>query len=180
MISKDTHYGGSKHRSISADGYLSLGLGRYKVVTPSTSGLSLYLPAANITPIRAGGPAFYIYNAGAHDMTLKDSAGSTVGTLTAGKSCLVVLADDTTAAGEWYMDCDTPLATGTTTASTTAPPTTTTAGGTTQFTTTTIITQDVTTVFTAPASLGTTLHNRVKRTAPAPVCGGGVLVEEGI
>jgi hypothetical protein len=67
-------------------------------ITPSTSGLSVFLPPAN--QVSVGQDAF-IKNPSAFTLTIKSSTGSTLGTLTAGATRYFYLTDNSTASGTW-------------------------------------------------------------------------------
>ena len=67
-------------------------------ITPSTSGLSVFMPPAN--QVSVGQDAF-IKNPSAFTLTIKSSTGSTLGTLTAGATRYFYLTDNSTASGTW-------------------------------------------------------------------------------
>jgi hypothetical protein len=67
-------------------------------VTPSTAGLSIYLPAANKT---GTGNTILFNNRGANTFTVRDSAGTQVITVAAGTLWQVYLTNNSTAAGTW-------------------------------------------------------------------------------
>jgi hypothetical protein len=67
-------------------------------VTASSSGLSIYLPAANKT---GSGNTILFNNRGAQTITVRNETGVQVVTLGAGQLWQVYLADNTTAAGTW-------------------------------------------------------------------------------
>ena len=67
-------------------------------ITPSTSGLSVFMPPAN--QVSVGQDAF-IKNPSANTLTIKSSTGATLGTLTAGATRYFYLTDNSTASGTW-------------------------------------------------------------------------------
>ena len=67
-------------------------------VTPSTSGLSIYLPDADKT---GTGNTILFNNRGAQTFTVRDAAGTQVVTVAAGTLWQVYLTNNTTAAGTW-------------------------------------------------------------------------------
>ena len=67
-------------------------------VTPSTAGLSIYLPAANKT---GTGNTILFNNLGANTFTVRNSAGTQVITVAAGTLWQVYLTNNSTAAGTW-------------------------------------------------------------------------------
>lgn len=67
-------------------------------ITPSTGGLSVFMPPAN--QVSVGIDAF-IQNPSAHTLTIKSSTGATIGTLTAGATRYFYLTDNSTASGTW-------------------------------------------------------------------------------
>lgn len=67
-------------------------------ITPSTSGLSVYMPPAN--QVSVGQDAF-IKNPSAYTLTIKSSTGTTLGTLTAGATRYFYLTNNSTASGTW-------------------------------------------------------------------------------
>jgi hypothetical protein len=67
-------------------------------VTPSTAGLSIYLPAANKT---GTGNTVLFNNRGANTFTVRDSTGVQVITVAAGTLWQVYLTNNSTAAGTW-------------------------------------------------------------------------------
>jgi hypothetical protein len=67
-------------------------------ITPSTGGLSVFLPPAN--QVSVGQDAF-IKNPSAFTLTIKSSTGATLGTLTAGATRYFYLTDNSTASGIW-------------------------------------------------------------------------------
>lgn len=67
-------------------------------ITPSTSGLSVFMPPAN--QVSVGQDAF-IKNPSAYTLTIKNSTGSVLGTITAGASKYFYLTDNSTASGTW-------------------------------------------------------------------------------
>jgi hypothetical protein len=67
-------------------------------VTPSTAGLSIYLPAANKT---GTGNTILFNNRGANTFTVRDSTGVQVITVAAGTLWQVYLTNNSTAAGTW-------------------------------------------------------------------------------
>ena len=67
-------------------------------ITPSTSGLSVFLPPAN--QVSVGQDAF-IKNPSANTLTIKSSTGATLGTLTAGATRYFYLTNNSTASGVW-------------------------------------------------------------------------------
>jgi len=67
-------------------------------ITPSTSGLSVFMPPAN--QVSVGQDAF-IKNPSAFTLTIKSSTGATLGTLTAGATRYFYLTNNSTASGTW-------------------------------------------------------------------------------
>ena len=67
-------------------------------ITPSTSGLSVFMPPAN--QVSVGQDAF-INNPSAFTLTIKSSTGATLGTLTAGATRYFYLTNNSTASGTW-------------------------------------------------------------------------------
>lgn len=67
-------------------------------ITPSTSGLSVFMPPAN--QVSVGQDAF-IKNPSAYTLTIKSSTGATLGTLTAGATRYFYLTNNSTASGTW-------------------------------------------------------------------------------
>jgi hypothetical protein len=67
-------------------------------ITPSTGGLSVFLPPAN--QVSVGQDAF-IKNPSANTLTIKSSTGATLGTLTAGATRYFYLTNNSTASGVW-------------------------------------------------------------------------------
>lgn len=67
-------------------------------ITPSTNGLSVFLPPAN--QVSVGQDAF-IKNPSANTLTIKSSTGATLGTLTAGATRYFYLTNNSTASGVW-------------------------------------------------------------------------------
>lgn len=67
-------------------------------ITPSTGGLSVFLPPAN--QVSVGQDAF-IKNPSAFTLTIKSSTGATLGTLTAGATRYFYLTNNSTASGTW-------------------------------------------------------------------------------
>jgi hypothetical protein len=67
-------------------------------ITPSTSGLSVFMPPAN--QVSVGQDAF-IKNPSAFTLTIKSSTGATLGTLTAGATRYFYLTNNSTVSGTW-------------------------------------------------------------------------------
>jgi len=72
---------------------------RVQVVTMTAGSLSVILPDA--TTLSAGGPTFYISNAGTNAFTIKQNGGIVLATLQSGQSIMCEVYDITTAAGAW-------------------------------------------------------------------------------
>lgn len=71
---------------------------RIMEVLPTTSGLTLRMPAANATSV---GTDSLIRNLGASSFTVADSAGNTIVTIAAGQAQYVYVTTNSTAAGTW-------------------------------------------------------------------------------
>ena len=67
-------------------------------VTPSTTSLSIYLPAANKTGV---GNTILFNNQGSNTFTVRNASGTQIVTVAAGTLWQVYLTDNTTAAGVW-------------------------------------------------------------------------------
>ena len=67
-------------------------------ITPSTSGLSVFMPPAN--QVSVGQDAF-IKNPSAFTLTIKSSTGATLGTITAGGTRYFYITNNSTASGTW-------------------------------------------------------------------------------
>lgn len=96
----DYFHGGSNERVISASIAID-GTAFLWVLSATTTGLSANLP--NPANYQTGGPHWIIQNIGANSITVKNQGGTTLVTLAANKSCIVVLtleADLTTKT--WY------------------------------------------------------------------------------
>lgn len=71
---------------------------RIMVITPSTSGLSVYLPPANQVSV---GQDTLIKNPSSYNLTIKNASGSVITTITAGEARYIYLTDNATVAGTW-------------------------------------------------------------------------------
>jgi uncharacterized protein (TIGR02217 family) len=98
----DYFFGGAYEKAIAADLQLSLSNGRVQAINPTATSLKVKLPStAGILP---GGPIFYIFNEGSHDLIVADLAGSTLVTLSAGEGCEVILSvTSDNATKVWYI-----------------------------------------------------------------------------
>ena len=67
-------------------------------VTPSTTGLGLYMPPANQTSL---GTDAFIRNLGSSTFTVYDNSGGTIVSITAGQTKYIYLTTNTTIAGTW-------------------------------------------------------------------------------
>jgi hypothetical protein len=67
-------------------------------ITPSTSGLSVFMPPAN--QVSVGQDAF-INNPSAYTLTIKSSTGATIGTISAGGTRYFYITNNSTASGTW-------------------------------------------------------------------------------
>ena len=67
-------------------------------ITPSTSGLSVFMPPAN--QVSVGQDAF-IKNPSAYTLTIKSSTGTTLGTISAGGTRYFYITNNSTASGTW-------------------------------------------------------------------------------
>ena len=74
---------------------------RVQVVSLTAGNLSVILPDA--TTLSAGGPTFYISNAGSNTFTIKQNGGIVLTTLLAGQSLMCEVYDITTAEGKWLV-----------------------------------------------------------------------------
>ena len=72
---------------------------RVQVVTMTAGSLSVILPDA--TTLSAGGPTFYISNAGTNSFLVKQNGGLVLTSLASGQSLMCEVYDITTAAGKW-------------------------------------------------------------------------------
>lgn len=100
-VSQDFPYGGAKnHGDIAAHVTLSVFDGRFQRVEPTTTGKNLVLPATDDLP--TGGPYFTLSNGGTQTVTLKDSGGTTVTTITAGSTKEVWLGLNAAGTKTWY------------------------------------------------------------------------------
>ena len=71
---------------------------RIMAITPSTSGLSIYLPPANQVSV---GEDTLIKNPSAYDLNIKDAGGNIITTVTAGESRYVFITNNSTVNGIW-------------------------------------------------------------------------------
>ena len=71
---------------------------RIMAITPSTSGLSVYLPPANQVSV---GEDTLIKNPSAYDLNIKDAGGNIITTVTAGESRYVFITNNSTVNGTW-------------------------------------------------------------------------------
>ena len=71
---------------------------RIMSITPSTSGLSIYLPPANQVSV---GEDTLIKNPSAYDLNIKDAGGNIITTVTAGESRYVFITNNSTVNGIW-------------------------------------------------------------------------------
>lgn len=93
IVSQDFPFGGAyDHGDIAADVNISELNGRVQRFAPTTAGKSAILPVTTNLP--TGAPYFFVYNAGTQSVAIKNSGGSTIVTLTAGSSRILVLALD--------------------------------------------------------------------------------------
>lgn len=93
-------YGGSVETSISANMSLSTGLGRFWVITATTTGLIATLPDPASIP--TGGPIFYISLEGSNNLIIKDHLGATLLTLTPGQNIEILLTLQNGGTKVWY------------------------------------------------------------------------------
>lgn len=78
------------------------------LLLPTTTGLSVILPAANDLTLRGasklGGPHFFVFNAHAStNMSLKNKGGTPLITLNAQFGALIGLIDNSTTNGTWWI-----------------------------------------------------------------------------
>jgi uncharacterized protein (TIGR02217 family) len=98
--SEEFHYGGGQYLSLSADRSIALSDGRVLALDPQSSGLVVTLPA--LSGLVAGGPYFYLKNeSGSYSLTVKDSGGSTVTTLAASGTCVLLVMDTGGGSLDW-------------------------------------------------------------------------------
>ena len=71
---------------------------RIMAITPSTSGLSVYLPPTNQVSV---GEDTLIKNPSAYDLNIKDAGGNIITTVTAGESRYVFITNNSTVNGIW-------------------------------------------------------------------------------
>ncbi|MHC5053636.1 MAG: DUF2460 domain-containing protein [Planctomycetota bacterium] len=98
--SEDFFYGGGQYMSLSADRSVAISDGRALALDPQSSGLVVNLPA--LASLVAGGPYFYLKNeSGSYSLTVKDSGGSTVTTLAAGATAVLLVTDTGGGSLDW-------------------------------------------------------------------------------
>lgn len=86
---EEFYYGGGSEIEFSDDYTIMWSSGRAQKLSPTTSGLFVFLP--DDTDVGLGGPFFYIENGGADDFDLRDNADTyDVATVTAGAKIIVL------------------------------------------------------------------------------------------
>ena len=100
-------FGGSTFLTGPDTVYIKTELSRVKAFTPSGPGQRVVLPKANRQSFTAGGPIFYLMNLSNNDAydVYDNSESVLVGIVATQSICVIVLADDTTDDGLWYMRC---------------------------------------------------------------------------
>jgi uncharacterized protein (TIGR02217 family) len=93
-------YGGHSEISLTFDRTINVSDGAFIIVNPTTTGLSLSLP--NPATMPTGGPYWYISQSGSNSFNLKNHLGSTLLSMSAGKSVIVCLTQDGGGTKYWY------------------------------------------------------------------------------
>lgn len=92
--------GGAKRTEISADYVIGINTGRVQVIVPTTTGLTVKLPATG--GLKVGCPLFFIINDSVNSFTLKNNGGGTICTVAGGAGVEMVLSLNNSAQKIWY------------------------------------------------------------------------------
>lgn len=90
---------GSVEPELAANLILKRGSKRLQVPFPQSAAKDVTLPDAR--KLKTGGPQYYFVNGGEENAVIKDAGGSTIATLTHGDTAILLLLDNSTAAGVW-------------------------------------------------------------------------------
>lgn len=92
--------GGAVEPELDANLTLKRGSKRVQVPFPQSATKNVALPDAR--KWKTGGPHLYIINGGPEDAAIKDADGGAIATIDSGETAIIVLIDNSTAAGSWW------------------------------------------------------------------------------
>ena len=101
VVSLESWAGSGYNQTVSADITLKYALGRCQNLNVSTSGRRIFMPDAQTLP--RGARLWILWNSGSQSATLRDSFGTSLGTLGTGQVAQIGLADNSTPMGTWIV-----------------------------------------------------------------------------
>jgi len=103
MHTDELYHGGAWDGTFSANITLSTGVATLWNMSPTTTGLTVFLPNPDSPVLPRGRGLFSINNAGANTFTLKSHTGATLSSMTASKMVDVHLSEDAATVGVWIV-----------------------------------------------------------------------------